>query len=79
PTVPPSASPAPSANDDCRRAESAWRSAAAAARAPLARLDACLAGGRPPCAELAVELRRALGELAAAEERLRWLCGEARP
>lgn len=58
----------------CERARESWRQAASTARAPLARLDRCLAGGRAPCRTEAEALRRALAEVAAAEERLGWLC-----
>jgi len=62
----------------CTRAHSAWQAAAAAARAPLARLDRCLATRQPPCRREADALREALAEVAAAEERVAWLCSRER-
>ena len=72
------AAPAAAATSDseaaCTRARSAWQAAAAAARAPLGRLDRCLATRKPPCRREADALREALAEVAAAEERVAWLC-----
>jgi hypothetical protein len=83
PSPPPAAAPAreTAAADDaaaaCERARAAWREAAEAARAPLLRLERCLASARPPCRGQAASLREALAELAAAEERFAWLCAGA--
>ncbi len=59
----------------CAAAERAWQQAADAARGPLDELQRCLAGGMPGCASAASRVRAALGEIAAAEERVRWVCG----
>jgi hypothetical protein len=67
-----------SSQRECTRAKDSWSAAARAARAPLERLQRCLAEARPPCAAHAAELRSALAEVAASEERLRWICGEGR-
>jgi hypothetical protein len=61
----------------CARARATWRTVAAQARAPLARLEQCLAAARPPCRREADALRQALAEVAAAEERVSWLCSSA--
>jgi hypothetical protein len=68
---------APHDSHGCAAAREEWRVRAAAARAPLGRLDACLAAGTPPCAAQAGDARAALADVAAAEERIRWLCSEA--
>jgi hypothetical protein len=58
----------------CERARAKWRDAAASARAPLARFEQCLATKQPPCRRESDALREALAEVAAAEERVAWLC-----
>jgi len=76
PTAPVAAPAAAEVNDDCRAAQRTWSDVADAARAPVTRLASCLDAARPPCAAVAADVRRALAELAAAEERLRWVCAE---
>jgi hypothetical protein len=79
PSLAPSPPTATGPSEDCRAARATWRAAAAAAGAPLDRLARCLDGGAPPCAAPATDLKRALAELAAAEERMAWMCGEEAP
>ena len=67
----------PAGDARCAAARAEWRDLARAARTPLARLDKCLDHGTPPCAFEEDELRAALAEVAASEERIRWLCREA--
>ncbi|HZR83294.1 MAG TPA: hypothetical protein VFD92_19525 [Candidatus Binatia bacterium] len=80
---PPPAARAPSTagssgQAQCREARHDWKEAAIAARGPLDGLAECLAGGAPPCAADLAAVRSALAELAAHEQRIQWLCGEAR-
>lgn len=58
----------------CERARESWRRASEAARAPLTELQRCLREGRPPCHREGLAVREVLAELAAAEERMAWLC-----
>ena len=59
----------------CAAARRAWREAAATARAPMEELLACFDRGEPRCTPTATRARIALAEVAASEERLRWVCG----
>ena len=59
----------------CVRAREVWRMAARDARVPLRELLDCLDAGAPRCKDAAARARIALGEVAASEERLRWVCG----
>jgi len=72
--------PSPPSQDEesrraCESARRAWQEAAAAAKAPLAELQTCLATGDPPCTRESARARIAMAEVAASEERVRWLCG----
>ena len=68
---PPTAGPDPA----CEAARRAWRQAANEARGPLRELLACLERGAPRCTPVAARARVALAEVAASEERVRWVCG----
>lgn len=70
-TPPASTEPDPA----CVRAREVWRMAARDARRPLRELLDCLDAGAPRCKDAAARARIALGEVAASEERLRWVCG----
>lgn len=63
------------AEEACARARQAWRRAADDARAPLRELLTCLGEGEPRCRDAAARARIALAEVAASEERVRWVCG----
>jgi len=60
-------------NAACREARQRWQSAADTGRAATAALGACLAAG-PPCADELDRVRSTMAEIAAQEERIRWLC-----
>lgn len=72
-TVPVAAAATP--DPACENARRAWRIAASDARAPLRELLECLDAGEPRCKNAAARARVALAEVAASEERLRWVCG----
>jgi hypothetical protein len=63
--------------ESCRDARRDWATAATAALAPLDRLASCLSAGTPPCAPELADLRAALAEIAAQEQRVVWLCEES--
>ncbi len=67
---------APKADPACENARHAWKIAAEDAKAPLRELLGCLGDGEPRCKDAAARARIALAEVAASEERLRWVCGE---
>lgn len=72
----PTPEPSPKGPDPaCENARRAWKIAAADAKAPLAELLGCLDDGEPRCKDAAARARVALAEVAASEERLRWVCG----
>jgi hypothetical protein len=60
---------------ECREARRDWSEGAEAARASLAGLQACLAGGVPPCGADLAAVRSVVAEITAHEQRIGWLCG----
>ncbi|MDG2305384.1 MAG: hypothetical protein P8R42_12200 [Candidatus Binatia bacterium] len=67
--------PAPTPDPACVSARAAWQIASQDAQAPLRELLACLGEGEPRCTDAAARARIAMAEVAASEERLRWVCG----
>lgn len=63
---------------ECADARLRLEEASKRARPVLASMLGCLESGRVDCTGADGEARRALADLAAAEERLRWVCGDGR-
>lgn len=74
----PGAAASAGAESSCDRARARWRKASEEAQAPLARLQSCLAQTAPSCRREVEAARVAMAEVAAAEERVSWLCPQGR-